>query len=52
MADNIRRGPVAPSTSDGFLADRLSFWATVTKFGTRVAIGIGVLLLLMWYFLV
>ena len=52
MADNIQRGPAAPSTSEGFLADRLSFWATVTKFGTRVAIGLVVLLLLMWYFLV
>ena len=52
MADTLQRGPVGPSTEDGFLADRLSFWATVTKFATRFVIGLVVLLLLMWWFLV
>jgi|GEM_PF-2351745 len=52
MADNRARGPAAPSTSEGFLADRLSFWAAVTKFGTRVAIGLAVLMVLLWWFLV
>ncbi len=53
MAD-VSRGAAmaAPSTEQGFLADRLSFWTSVTKFMTRVVIGLFVLLALMWWFLV
>ncbi len=52
MADIARQTPVSPSTEDGFLADRLSFWASVTKFMTRIVVGLVVLLGLMWIFLV
>jgi hypothetical protein len=52
MAETSVRGPASPSTAEGFLADRLSFWSAVTKFMTRVAIGLAVLLLLLWWFLV
>ncbi len=52
MADITQRAPVSPSTEDGFLADRLSFWATATKFMTRVVVALFVLLALMWWFLV
>ncbi len=52
MADTIQQRPAAPSTEDGFLADRLSFWATATRFATRFVVGLVILLVLMWYFLV
>ncbi len=53
MADlPTRNAPAAPSTSEGFLADRLSFWTATTKFMTNVVIAIVVLLVLMWWFLV
>ena len=52
MADTPRRGPAAPNTAEGFLADRLSFWTQATKFATNVVIGLVVLLILMWWFLV
>lgn len=51
MAD-INSAPTAPSTADGFLADRLSFWASATKFMTRVVIALVVLLVALWWFLV
>ena len=44
--------PAAPTTSDGFLADRLSFWTSATKFMTNAVIALVVLLVLMWWFLV
>ncbi len=44
--------PVAPTTSEGFLADRLSFWTSATKFMTNAVIALVVLLVLMWWFLV
>ncbi len=52
MADSVQRTPAGPSTEDGFLADRLSFWATATKFATRFVIALVILLILMWWFLV
>jgi len=52
MAEKLARGPAAPSTAEGFVADRLSFWNAVTKFGTWVAIGLVVLMVLLWWFLV
>ncbi len=52
MADTVQHAPVSPSTEDGFLADRLSFWAAVTKFSSRVVVALVVLLALMWWFLV
>ena len=52
MADTAQQAPVTPSTEDGFLADRLSFWASVTKFSARVVAALAVLLGLMWWFLV
>ena len=52
MADIAKQAPVSPSTEDGFLADRLSFWASATKFMTRTVIALVILLALMWWFLV
>ncbi len=53
MADSVKRtAAVSPSIEDGFLSDRLSFWASATKFMTRVVVGLVVLLALMWWFLV
>ncbi len=52
MADIPPRPPASPSTAEGFLADRLSFWTQATKFATNVVIGLAVLLILMWWFLV
>jgi hypothetical protein len=43
---------VAPTTAEGFLADRMSFWASATRFSTRVVVGLVILLLLLWWFLV
>ncbi len=48
----IDRAPAAPSIADGFLADRLSFWTSATKFMTRVVIALVVLLVALWWFLV
>ena len=44
--------PAAPSTAEGFLADRLSFWTSATKFMTNAVIALVVLLVLLWWFLV
>ena len=44
--------PVAPTTSEGFLADRLSFWTSATRFMTNAVIALAVLLVLLWWFLV
>ena len=52
MAEITRAAPAAPSTEEGFLADRLSFWTSATKFMTRVVIGLAVLLAALWWFLV
>ncbi len=52
MADIPPRTPAAPSTAEGFLADRLSFWTQATKFATNAVIALVVLLVLMWWFLV
>ncbi len=52
MADLPRSTPAAPSTAEGFLADRMSFWASATRFSTRVVVALVVLLLLLWWFLV
>ncbi len=52
MAQSMPTTPTGPVTEEAFLADRLRFWDSVTKFGTRVAIGLAVLLILLWYFLV
>jgi hypothetical protein len=42
----------APTTEEGFLADRLSFWHSATKFMTNVVIGLFLLLLFLWWWLV
>ncbi len=53
MSDTPNRPPpAAPSTSEGFLADRLSFWTSATKFMTNAVIALVVLLILLWWFLV
>ena len=53
MADAPRNPvPAAPSTAEGFLADRLSFWTSATKFMKNAVIALAVLLVLMWWFLV
>jgi hypothetical protein len=52
MADNTNLSPPAPTTADGFLADRLHFWQSATKFMTNVVIALVVLLLFLWWWLV
>ncbi len=52
MADTMHNAPTGPVTEEGFLADRIRFWDSVTKFMTRVGIALFVLLILLWYFLV
>jgi hypothetical protein len=52
MANTINTAPTGPVTEEAFLADRLRFWASVTKFMTYVAGGLVLLLIAMWYFLV
>ena len=53
MSDLPKRpAPSAPSTSEGFLADRLSFWMSATKFMTNAVIALVVLLVMLWWFLV
>jgi hypothetical protein len=39
-------------TEEAFLADRQRFWASVTKFMTYVSVGLALLLIALWYFLV
>ena len=51
MAETVQRAPAAPSTEEGFLADRLSFWASATKFMTRVIVALVILLVAMYWFL-
>jgi hypothetical protein len=52
MADHGQGGVAAPSTAEGFLADRLAFWSSVTRFMTRTVIALVVLMILLWWFLV
>jgi hypothetical protein len=52
MADIAHTIPAALTTEDGFLADRLRFWHSVTKFMTYVVVALVVALLLMWWWLV
>jgi hypothetical protein len=52
MADNTQPAAAAPTTAEGFLADRLRFWTSATKFMTNVIIALAVLLALLWWFLV
>lgn len=42
----------APVTEDAFLADRQAFWSWFTGTIARAVIGLAVLLILLWYFLV
>ncbi len=48
----LQSAPTGPVTEDAFLADRQRFWASAVKFGTNVAVGLVVLMILLWYFLV
>jgi hypothetical protein len=41
-----------PTTTEGFLADRMRFWASFTRYTTFVAAFLIVLLSLLWWFLV
>jgi fatty acid desaturase len=52
MADNIPTTPSAPTTAEGFLADRIRFWTSATKFMTYVVVGLIGLLLFLWWWLV
>ncbi len=52
MTDTVSRAPVAPTTAEGFLADRVSFWGSFTKATTYVAVFIVVLLVFLWWWLV
>jgi hypothetical protein len=45
----IQRGP---TTTEGFVADRMKFWASFTRFTTFVALFLVVLLAALWWFLV
>jgi hypothetical protein len=44
--------PTAPAIEEAFVADRMAFWGTFTKFVTAGGIAIAVLLILMAIFLV
>jgi hypothetical protein len=52
MADTTGTAPPPPTTTEGFLADRLHFWHSATKFMTNVIIALVVLLLFLWWWLV
>jgi hypothetical protein len=52
MTDTPSTAPIAPTTPDGFLADRRSFWGNVTKATTYVVIFLVTLLLVLWWWLV
>ncbi len=52
MADNLQTTPGAPTTEEGFLADRIRFWTAATRFMTFVVIGLVALLLFLWWWLV
>lgn len=41
-----------PAATDAFVADRMAFWGSFTKFVTMGAVGIVVLLILMAWLLV
>jgi hypothetical protein len=51
MADTPKSAP-AMTTEAGFLADRLRFWHSATRFATFVAGAIVLLLLILWWWLV
>lgn len=42
----------APMTEQALLADRQSFWASFTSASTYAAVGVIVVVLAMWFFLV
>jgi hypothetical protein len=42
----------APVTEDAFVADRMAFWSWFTGTIARAVIGLAVLLILLWFFLV
>ncbi len=44
--------PTGPTTAEGFLADRMKFWGSFTRFTSWVAAFLVVLLALLWIFLV
>jgi hypothetical protein len=52
MAETNTSASGAPTTEEGLLKDRLKFWSAATGFMVRVAIGLVVLLFLLWFFLV
>ena len=52
MADTSMPSTLAPVTEESLLADRLSFWSSFTSATTYAAVGIIILVLCMWIFLV
>jgi hypothetical protein len=52
MTETTSSAPLAPTTAEGFLADRVSFWASFTKATTYVAVFLVALLLFLWWWLV
>jgi hypothetical protein len=49
MTEMTSTAPIAPTTAEGFLADRLSFWHSVTK-ATKYVIGFLVcLMIFLWW---
>jgi hypothetical protein len=52
MTEVRSTAPLAPTTAEGFLADRVSFWASVTKAITYVTVFLVVLMLFLWWWLV
>jgi hypothetical protein len=49
---NSSPAPTGPTTAEGFLADRVRFWGSFTKFTTWAAAFLVALLVLLWIFLV
>ncbi len=52
MTDAHSSAPLGPTTAEGFLADRMTFWHSFTRFTTWVAGFLIVLLAVLWWWLV
>ena len=52
MTDLHSTAPLGPTTEEGFLADRLTFWHSFTRFTTYVAAFLIALLAILWWTLV
>jgi hypothetical protein len=52
MADVSQHTSDALTTEEGFLADRQTFWNSVTRYMVFVIVGLVGLLLFLWWWLV